>query len=358
MTRPGGKDHGLFERDGAWWIRYADEHGREHREKVGPKGAAKDLYTRRRAAVKEKRFNADIIRRRERLVRELVDEIVKERRNRAGARNIGRYGELLNDALGDRTLRQVTARDVDRYRAARQDQGVSEQTIYHELSLLRTVFRVAVEERLADKNPVRGLKAPKAHRVRYLTDEEETALLAAMKPKWRHHVLIAINTGMRLGEQFSLKRKQIDWQARVVKLPKTKSGWPRTVPLNDAAVAALKALPRSLRSEYVFVNRFGKRLNLHNFHMRIFRPAVAASKLKDFRWHDLRHTFASRLVQEGADLRVVADLLGHRSLQMVMRYAHLAPGAASLAVSLLDQREKRTGTGTGTSDSKGQGGDA
>lgn len=347
-----GEDRGLFQRGKVWGIRYVDEHGREHREMVGTsKALARETYQRRKAAVAERRFNPEKFRRRVVLLSSALDDYLERRKDRAGIRNMRRIAQRWKDALGTKPLRQVRAADVDRYRAQRAGE-VSRQTLYHELSLLRSVFRLALDEGTADAQPVRGLKAPRAHRVRYLSAEEETALLDKLDAKWRPLVTVAIHTGMRQGEQFTLRWRQVDLAARVIRLPKSKSGHPRTIELNETAAETLRALSSRLapasRHDWVFAHRTGARINARNFYRRVFLPATRAARLTDLRWHDLRHTFASRLVQAGADLRTVADLLGHTSLQMVMRYAHLAPGARRAAVRLLDADRGLTGASTGT----------
>lgn len=335
-----GKDQGLFQRGDVWGIRYVDENGREHREMVGTsKALARETYQRRKAAVAERRFNPEKFRRRVVLLSAALDDYLERRKDRAGLRNMKRIADRWKDALGTRPLRQVRRRDVELYRAKRSGE-VSKQTLYHELSLLRAVFRIAMDEGNADEQPVRDLHPPRAHRVRYLTAEEEVALLGKLEPKWRPLVTVAIHTGMRQGEQFGLRWRQVDLAARVIRLPKSKSGHPRIVELNETTVDALRGLPSRIgatgRQDGVFVGRTGVRVNARNFYRRVFLPAAREAKLHDLHWHDLRHTFASRLVQAGADLRTVADLLGHTSLQMVMRYAHLAPGARAAAVRLLD----------------------
>lgn len=350
-----GRDRGLISRtDKAgriiWGVRYHDEHGREHREYVGTsKQLARDVYTKRKAAIAERRFNPEKLRRRVVLLSAALDDYLERRKDRAGIKDMARIAKRWKAALGDKPLRQVRRRDVELYRAERAGQ-VSKQTLYHELSLLRAVFRIALDEGNADEQPVRDLKAPRAHRVRYLTDDEETALLDKLDAKWRPLVTVAIHTGMRQGEQFGLRWRQVDLAQRVVRLPKSKSGHPRTIDLNDTALAALRGLPSRIapggRTDWVFVGPRGARLNARNFYWRVFLEATRDAKLTDLRWHDLRHTFATRLVIAGADLRTVAELLGHTSLQMVMRYAHLAPGARQAAVRLLDAKPAGASTGT------------
>src|SRR5262249_41931008 len=136
-------------------------------------------------------------------------------------------------------------------------------------------------------------------------------------------------------------------------IPVSKNGESRHVPLNDAAVSALESARRISGAEsWVFLNRYSERLVSPR---EWFDPAVKEAGLKNFTWHCLRHTFASRLVMAGVDLRTVQELMGHKTIQMTVRYAHLAPKHQLAAVQRLcdtDTVQKRpsdTRTDTGSS---------
>lgn len=136
---------------------------------------------------------------------------------------------------------------------------------------------------------------------------------------------LSIHTGMRAGEQFSLRWNQIDFKRRVLTLPKTKNGTVRHIPLNAVAIAALNQLKIQAKDggtsggSFVFLNSDGGKLRGPR---DWFEPAVEAAKLEDYTWHCNRHTFASKLVMAGVDLRTVAQLMGHKTIQMTMRYSH------------------------------------
>jgi len=121
--------------------------------------------------------------------------------------------------------------------------------------------------------------------------------------------------------------------------------------LNDTALAILQAQPSRLHSDYVFPSATGRSpLDARNVLHRLFIPAVRRAKVEDFCWHDIRHTFASRLVMKGVDLRSVQELLGHKTLAMTLRYAHLSPTHLAAAVRVLDeQNEGRSDTKSDTS---------
>jgi site-specific recombinase XerD len=136
---------------------------------------------------------------------------------------------------------------------------------------------------------------------------------------------------MRPSEQYSLIWSTVDLARKLVTIPKSKNGKTRHIPLNSVAVAAFQALQkRSLNTASpVFVNMHGKALRGYK---HWFDSAVSAAGVRDFTWYCLRHDFASRLVMAGVDLRTVAELMGHKTIQMTMRYAHLAPAHRLAAV--------------------------
>ena len=131
----------------------------------------------------------------------------------------------------------------------------------------------------------------------------------------------------------------MDFLNSVVRIPRTKSGRPHSIPLNRSAVVTLLQLHarRMPDSPHVFPHRSGRRVGHPVASVKnAFHTALEMAKIKDFTWHDLRHTFASWLMMRGASLRAVAELLGHRGLRMVMRYAHLSPAYLSAEIGLLD----------------------
>ena len=152
-------------------------------------------------------------------------------------------------------------------------------------------------------------------------------------------IILAAHTGLRRGSLFNLRWDQINLEHRVLRIPRTKSGRPLSLPLNVTAHDTLKALheARDLVSPYVFPHRVGPNAGAPVMDIKNgFHTALDLAKIEDFTWHDLRHSFASWLMMRGASRRSVAELLGHTSMKMTMRYAHLSPAFLSAEVSLLD----------------------
>jgi integrase len=140
---------------------------------------------------------------------------------------------------------------------------------------------------------------------------------------------LASNTGNRLSEQYRLRWEDVSFTRRTLTIPRSKNGATRHVPLNRAALGALESkAERTTGSEFVCGGTTEPR--------RWFEPVVKASGLKNFTWHCLRHTFASRLVMAEVGIRTVQKLLGHKTISMTVRYSHLAPKHALAAVERLD----------------------
>jgi integrase len=174
-------------------------------------------------------------------------------------------------------------------------------------------------------------------RVRWLTPDEEIALIDTvrrMAPELELAVLVALYSGMRRSEQFrcndvegsGLKWSYVDLGKKLITIPRSKSGLSREIPIDDVLHDALIKLRTTVGSKYVF------RIPPPD---RRFPRIVRAVKVRNFKWHDLRHTFASRLVMAGVDIRTVQILMGHWSIITTMRYAHLSQKHLQEAVDKL-----------------------
>jgi integrase len=177
-----------------------------------------------------------------------------------------------------------------------------------------------------DDNPARSFDkraVPEARpRIRYLTRQEYDRLMQSAAPHLCPIIEIAVQTGMRSEELLSLTWDQVSLDRREITLTRTKSSLPRVIPLSDAAVTVFVAMDRHVTSRHVFCDmstgaRYGSV-------KKAFRAACRRAKIENFRFHDLRHTFASWAVQGGMDLYRLSRILGHATTQMTARYAHLA----------------------------------
>jgi integrase len=269
--------------------------------------------------------------------------------------------------LQEKKLAEITPWLVEKWRSARLKDGAKPATVNRDLDNLKSALNRAVEWGHLDASPLAAVKRSKvdrAARVRYLTPDEEKSLLAALSARdarlraeresanrWRAKrgypllpplgdfgdhlsplVALSLHTGMRRGEVFSLTWDDVDLDRAMltVRGGKAKSGTTRHIPLNATAVNALTRWGRG--NGLVFPARDGGQLNNVR---KSWERVLANAGIERFRWHDLRHTFASKLVMAGVDLNTVRELLGHSTITMTLRYAHLAPEHKASAVARL-----------------------
>jgi integrase len=217
-----------------------------------------------------------------------------------------------------------------------------------ELTFLRAVFYLALGDGDIDVIPF-GKGAGKVkllkennRRVRYLTDKEEAELRKKIAEAEWPKVAVALYTGLRQGNEFRVKWDDVNFETGSIRARQSKSGEDYHVPMNDELRRILRALPSRMRSEWVFPSDTGETcLDARNFIHRVFAPALEESKIEDFHWHDLRHSFASRLVMKGVDLTTVQELMGHKTPAMTSRYAHLSPAHRLAAAQKLNPKKAK-----------------
>lgn len=190
-------------------------------------------------------------------------------------------------------------------------------------------------------NPAKSIKLFREdnQRTRYLSEKEFSLLLAYANKRLKPILELAVYTGMRLGEIQNLKWPDIDFESNVIVLKETKSNRIEKVPINTRVKRILKSIPRQIQNPWVFCLSDGRHLSKLTI-QRDFKKAVTRAGIQDIRFHDLRHTCASWLVMRGVDLRTVQGILRHRSFQMTLRYAHLAPVHKLQAVEKLVCKDK------------------
>lgn len=241
-----------------------------------------------------------------------------------------------------KTFAQISPLLVEKFKRERRESVTkrggkrSPATVNRELEILSKVFNLAIDHGLTDANPCR--KVQKLHmdnrRTRYLLDEEEHRLLAVLdgpRAHLRPLVIVAIGTGMRRGDQLSLRWDQVDFQRGVIQVPNSKTGKGYDVPMNEDVRAVMLALRREARAaEHVFINpkTGGAYTDLKNG----FTKACLLAGIVGLRWHDLRHTFGTRLAEGGNSEAVIMELMGHTSGSTTRRYTHATERAKRTAV--------------------------
>jgi site-specific recombinase XerD len=335
---------GIYEKEpgsGVWWIRWTDTKGQLHREKAGRKSDAKTLVDKRRTETLQlkklpEQFRAKIT----------FDSLCDDALEHSRATNDDkvtydldlRFGRL-RTVFGSRDALTITKQEIVRWLTTEaEERSWKPSTRNRWQAAFSLIYRVGIENEKIDKNPAAGIrrKTENNARVRFLSNDEEKALRSAIVhrfPAFIHQLDLSLHTGMRSKEQFSLKWNQIDFERRILTLPKTKNGKMRHIPLNSVALSALTAL-KTDDAGHVFPSTRYEDEGLQGSR-GWFVSALKDAKIKDFTWHCNRHTFASRLVMAGVDIRTVGELLGHKSLSMTMRYAHLAPAHNAAAVDRL-----------------------
>lgn len=313
-----------------WWIRYTDAQGRFRREKIGTKSAAIELYRKRKNQSLEGKKLPEKLRRATVTFADIARDALaySKAHKRTYDNDVARMERILG-WFRDRSADSVTPQEIERHfeECAEQEEWAA-STVNHYRSLLSLTYRLAIASGRASSNPARATRHRREDnsRVRYLTPEEEVKLRKVIAEEWPEHMPeldLALHTGMRLGEQYGLTWDNVNLAGRILTIPRSKNGERRHVRLNSVAVAALVAFAgRGSGTGPVIRNALGEPLCGPRYW---FEKALRTAGVEGFHWHDLRHTFASRLTMAGVGLRGVQDALGHKSVAMTVRYSHLAP---------------------------------
>ncbi|HVH70695.1 MAG TPA: site-specific integrase [Candidatus Dormibacteraeota bacterium] len=348
------KHRGVFEKvpgSGIWWIRYFDQFGKKHREKPGTKSVAIKLYGKRKQQVLEGKKLPEMFRKPSINFAQLVDDglAYSKRNKRSHKADVPRFAKL-KDWFGNYPAEELTPKEIEsRLGKAAEKEKWAPSTFNHYRSLVSLSYRLGILNRKVTANPAPSVthRREDNNRVRFLTDEEEKNLRKIVQEKWPNHLPeldLAMNTGIRKGSQYGLMWDMVDWKSRELHIPRTKNEEPLHVPLNDAPISALTVVFKKGDGKgRVFTSsKTGDPLE-NGRHW--FDDAVIEAKLKNFHWHELRQTFASRLRMKGTALEDIADLLGHKSLTMTRRYAHLGPNKLHAVVSLLGSSDPASVTG-------------
>jgi integrase len=268
-------------------------------------------------------------------------------------------------------LAEITVGEVEHWRTNRLSSGISPATVNRDLNALKSLLSSAVRwGHSANRLDIKPSKVDIIGKVRYLSHDEEKNLLAVLTAreeenrrkrkngnKWRLErgyslmpevppdaftdnlypaILLSLHTGLRRGELLQLEWEDIDFERRnlTVRSESAKSSKARHVPLNNMAYDVLKRWRKhNAKAVHVFPGKDGddavKSLKTS------WLGLILKAKITKFRWHDMRHTFASKLVMKGIDLNTVRELLGHSDIKMTLRYAHLAPEHKAAAVAAL-----------------------
>jgi integrase len=345
---------GLFKRGRVWWCSYKNLDERVIRESTGTTDYDKaiDFIMKRRGEV-----NAGVEPEPKKIIKYTFNELAEEykkwaERQKCYYSKIHLINQLSTD-FGHMLLKNFSTKLLEQYQSKRLHEGKVSKLIEHKRiflpnkpstvnrlqATLSHMFTKAYEWEMISEDVLKRIRKVKLlpennKRLRFLSQEECQTLIEKCDTHVKPIVITALNTGMRKGEILSLQWSQIDLKHGFILLDITKNGERREIPINDTLKNVFQGITRRLDIPWVFYDpKSGERFKEVK---KSFHTALKRAKIQDFHFHDLRHCFASHLVMAGVDLTTVKELLGHKTLTMTLRYAHLAPTHKVKAVNILD----------------------
>ena len=341
----------IRKRGNTWQIDYFDPNGKRVRQSFKKKKDAEAELGKRVSLIAEGRY-LDVKRDYKSTMGELLTKYEENYKHQASWEKYKKFClDSFRTYFGENTrLSNIRYMDLETFRnqlrvRPTKDGGARMcATVNREMACLHHIFAKAVEWEMIECSPFdkgRTLIAKENNkRTRYLTDDEVERLITecAKKPHLYRIVMCALNTGMRRGEILTLRWDQI--RNGFIYLQKTKTNEAREIPVNDTLANLFKQIraEQGLTSKCVFTYQAGKKSPVSTIQRvdRAFKAALKNAGITNFKFHDLRHTFASHLMMRGASLQDVQEILGHKTMTMTLRYAHLSQEHKKKAVNLLN----------------------
>jgi integrase len=338
---------------GTWWIEFSLRGNYVHESIPGARtqAQAERAENKRREEIYEGKYNPV-----RRLFSEFVDEtfLPWSTANKRSHREDEQRSVTLKGFFGEKHLRDIKPMMIEKFKRERlatptkhdseeRPRPRSPASVNRDLACLSKILSMAFDNELVDSNPMRRVRLLKENgsRERFITADEEVKLFAKLTGRRDHIrsvVTVALNTGMRRGEILDLQWEHVNFIARTILVARSKTGKPRTIPMNDRVFEELKALKQHAGTrDFVFsVSKTG--VNIDSIKTG-WRNACAAAGLVDLRFHDTRHTFATRLRANGVHEWDIRDLLGHTTTRMTSVYTHQTPANLRQAVTTLGQNK-------------------
>jgi len=337
---------GLYLRGSVWWMRFIDPNtGKQVRRstETDDEELAKRIFDKIKGQVAEGKW-FERLPGQDYTFKELIEKYLVDyaERNKAAStykRDCSSAKKLV-PFFGFYRVTDVNPRMLSAYKAHRRKEGASPRTVNMELTLMSHAYEIAIREwEWVKDNPVKRVTKEKVRNFieRWLTHEDEEKLVKVSSAWLQDIIVFAINTGLRQSEILDLKWSQIDLTRRTLTILEQKNQGVDTLPLNRTTLQLLgkRATDSGMRG-YVFPSENCTRMDNRNL-LRAFYKALKRAGIENFRFHDLRHTFATRLVQAGVDLYSVQKLGRWRDTSMIMRYAHHYPESLRPGIEAIDR---------------------
>ena len=329
---------GIYKKGKNWYIDYYLPNGKRKREKVGPsKKLAELVLSKRKVEIAEDKFLE--IKKEEKIPFAKMAGEYLEVYSKPNKRSFWRDAISVNHLksfFGNKNIQEITPLDVERYKQKRLGK-VSPSTVNREITCPKHIFNKAKEWEKIRENPIASVKLFRVDekRIRYLEKEEIARLIEVCPDYLNSIIIVALNTGMRKSEILNLKWSDVDFKNRIIYVVQSKNNQAREIPMNQMTFRTLLKVRKNAKSPYVFCKKNG---SPYRDIREGFTNALKKAGIKNFRFHDLRHTFASHLVMAGVDLKTVQELLGHKTFEMTLRYSHLSPDHKRRAIEVLGRR--------------------
>lgn len=337
----------IYLRGKSWYSDFVYK-GRRYVDCIGPvsRSIAKEEAARKRVDVIEGRLNPAKLRKTPRFDVFAVEylEWVRTNRKPLTYRQAQVRLKPLSVMFGTKKLNEISAWHMEQYKRGRKESGCAPATINSEVMFLKGMLNKAVNWKKLSEHPGRDVKLFQVinEKTRFLDDDEERKLLAICSPYLRPIVETGLLTGFRPRELTSLRPEDVDLERNLITVAAcyAKNGESRTLPMGARLKAILQeALTARGHAHAVFLTRSGKPWGSVAYGVR-FLEACKQAEIPPCGPHILRHTFASRLVMAGVDLRTVQELMGHKDIKQTMRYAHLSPQHKRTAMETLESRTR------------------
>jgi|TARA_B100002003_G_C14056809_1_gene508876 integrase len=333
------KTKGIYQRGRIWWIRYTGCDGKmrfETTKSTSFKVAEKLLIQKKNDVMEGRNPDKRI---KNYAFRELAMHYSDWATRQKSFKSKEGFIRQLVLEFGNCPLKKISTMYIEKWQTERLIVN-KPATVNRLLATLKHMFTKALEWEMVTEETAQKIRRVRLlrednKRLKFLTVEECQRLIGCCTPHLKPIVVVALQTGMRKGEILNLMWEQVDLRHGLILLDTTtKNGERREIPINKTLREMFNKMPHSIESIFVFTDL--KTGEPYKEVKKGFKTALKKAGINNFRFHDLRHTFASHLVMAGIDLVTVKELLGHKSLSMTLRYAHLAPEHKVKALEVLD----------------------